>query len=326
MTSAPKLHQDDKDSNYSATGIHNDMIQDKYRTLTYCKAIENNAASFKDKVVLDVGSGTGILSLFAARSGAKKVYAVECTPIGYTSEEIISANHFENIITVVHGRLEEVEIPEKVDIIISEWMGYALYFEVMLPSVIFARNKYLNPNGALLPSRAKLFMSGMEDVEYRCTQIDFWDNVYGFDFSAMKRKALSEPVVDTCEKWQLMTNTATLHEINIHECDEDACFFKSNFDLTCNLNQSMTAFAIWFDVYFEDFPSKHTLSTSPLKKSTHWQQTMLYLKDPLDVKKNDHVKGNIEFQENPNDGGGLIILLEYQLNDGPVIKQDFDFR
>ena len=318
-------HEIDKDSNYSTTSLHYDMINDKYRTLTYCKSIENNSNSFKDKIVLDVGSGTGILSLFAARSGAKKVYAVECTSIGYISEKIIKDNHFEDVITVIHGRLEDIEIPEKVDIIISEWMGYALYFEVMLPSVIMARDKYLNDGGALLPSNAKLYISGIEDLEYYLTTIDFWNDVYGFNFGEMKEKALTEPVVDGVEKWQILTNNVTISDINIHTCDANACFFTSPFALTVSKDGELSAFALWFDVFFDDFQNKYTLSTSPFKKSTHWKQTTLFLKHPIKISRNNVIEGTITFAPHPEDSGGLSLTLEYKVGNGEKFNQQYDF-
>ncbi|XP_047285114.1 protein arginine N-methyltransferase 8 isoform X4 [Homo sapiens] len=129
---------------YAHFGIHEEMLKDEVRTLTYRNSMYHNKHVFKDKVVLDVGSGTGILSMFAAKAGAKKVFGIECSSISDYSEKIIKANHLDNIITIFKGKVEEVELPvEKVDIIISEWMGYCLFYESMLNTVIFARDKWL---------------------------------------------------------------------------------------------------------------------------------------------------------------------------------------
>jgi predicted RNA methylase len=73
-------------------------------------AIEDNKHLFKDKIVLDIGCGTGILSMFAARAGAKKVYAIECSAIAKQCKKIIKANGFEGTIEVIQGKMEEIEL------------------------------------------------------------------------------------------------------------------------------------------------------------------------------------------------------------------------
>ncbi|PNY00554.1 arginine N-methyltransferase, partial [Trifolium pratense] len=129
---------------YSHFGIHEEMLKDTVRTKTYQNVIYQNKFLFKNKVVLDVGAGTGILSLFCAKAGAAHVYAVECSQMADRAKEIVEANGFSEVITVLKGKIEELELPvPKVDIIISEWMGYFLLFENMLNSVLYARDKWL---------------------------------------------------------------------------------------------------------------------------------------------------------------------------------------
>merc|ERR1711966_360815 len=109
------------------------MLKDTVRTKAYENAICKNGHLFKDKVVLDVGCGTGILSMFAARAGAKHVYGIEMANIYKYARQIVKENGFEKKITIINGKVEEIELPvEKVDIIISEWMGYFLLYEGML--------------------------------------------------------------------------------------------------------------------------------------------------------------------------------------------------
>lgn len=140
---------------YSSFHIHEEMLKDTVRTRTYQQAIMNNPNDFKDKIVLDIGAGTGILSIFAARAGAKHVYAIEFAEIATFAKEIIRKNGLQNKITVIKGKMEEVNLPvPKVDIIISEWMGYFLLYESMLDSVLWARDKYLVQGGKMLPGRA----------------------------------------------------------------------------------------------------------------------------------------------------------------------------
>ena len=102
------------------------MLEDHKRTSAYYRACVNNRKCFEGKVVLDVGTGSGILAIFAAQAGAKKVYAVEATDMAKQARTLVEHNGFGDVIEVIQGTIETVQIPEKVDILISEWMGYFL--------------------------------------------------------------------------------------------------------------------------------------------------------------------------------------------------------
>lgn len=108
------------------------------------KSMIDNPQLFKDKVVLDLGSGTCILSMFAVKAGARHVYAVEKANVAKFSKKIVEENNMSDRITVFHGMIEEIQLPSKVDIIVSEWMGYFLIYEAMLDSVLWARDHWLN--------------------------------------------------------------------------------------------------------------------------------------------------------------------------------------
>jgi ribosomal protein L11 methylase PrmA len=92
-----------------------------------------------------VGCGTGILSLFAARSGAKKVYGVDLAEIIYFARSIVEANNYSHKVTIFKKLAEDLtqdDIPEQIDILVSEWMGYGLLYEGMFESIIDAREKF----------------------------------------------------------------------------------------------------------------------------------------------------------------------------------------
>ena len=127
-----------------------------------------NKHLFEGKIVLDVGSGTGILSLFAARAGAQHVYGIECSEIINIARKIAAANGYENCITYIEGKAEEIELPvQHVDVIISEWMGYFLLYESMLDTVIYCRDRWLAEGGILLPDKAHLYIAAIEDADYK---------------------------------------------------------------------------------------------------------------------------------------------------------------
>lgn len=191
---------------YAHYGIHEEMLKDEVRTVTYRNSMYHNKHLFKGKIVLDIGCGTGILSMFAAKAGASKVIGIECSNIVEYAKKIVDANNLSDVITIIKGKVEEISLPdgiEKVDIIISEWMGYCLFYESMLDTVLFARDKWLAPDGMLFPDRATLYICGIEDRQYKDEKINWWDDVYGFDMSSIRKVAISEPLVDIVDPKQV---------------------------------------------------------------------------------------------------------------------------
>ena len=146
--------------------------------MAYKNAILHNPQLFKDKIVLDIGCGTGVLSIFAAKAGAKHVYGIEMADIFSKAQEIVKVNKLESQITIIKGKIEEIELPvDKVDIIVSEWMGYLLLYEGMFDSVLWARDKYLTKDGMLFPDKAVMYLAGIDDIRYKEKKLNFWNNV-----------------------------------------------------------------------------------------------------------------------------------------------------
>merc|ERR1739844_507758 len=208
------------------------MLKDEVRTLTYRNSMWHNKHLFKGKTVLDVGCGTGILSMFAAKAGAAKVIGVDMSSIVDYAKKIVEDNNLSDVVTIIRGKVEEIELPvPKVDIIISEWMGYCLFYESMLDSVLFARDKWLADDGLMFPDRATLYITAIEDRQYKDDKINWWDDVYGFDMSCIKKVALQEPLVDVVDRNQVVTNSCLLKEIDIQTCTKDDIPFDSPFNL-----------------------------------------------------------------------------------------------
>jgi protein arginine N-methyltransferase 1 len=88
------------------------------------------------------------------------------------ARQIVEVNGMSSRITLLQGKMEEVTLPfPKVDIIISEWMGYFLLYESMLDTVLYARDKYLVPGGKIFPDKATIYLAGIEDGEYKDEKI-----------------------------------------------------------------------------------------------------------------------------------------------------------
>ncbi|KAI3956915.1 hypothetical protein MKX01_000949 [Papaver californicum] len=300
---------------YSHFGIHEEMLKDTVRTKTYQNVIYKNTFLFKDKIVLDVGAGTGILSLFCAKAGAKHVYAIECSQMADMAKEIVETNGFSNVITVLKGKVEEIDLPvPKVDIIISEWMGYFLLFENMLDTVLYARNKWLVNDGIVLPDKASLYVTAIEDHEYKEDKIEFWNDVYGFNMKCIKKQSIMEPLVDTVDQNQIVTNCQLLKTMDILKMASGDVSFTAPFKLRAERSDYIHALVAYFDVSFTQCHKLMGFSTGPRSRTTHWKQTVLYLEDVLTICEGETLSGSMTVSQNKKNPRDVDITLKYELN------------
>uniref|UniRef100_A0A8C2D7J9 type I protein arginine methyltransferase n=1 Tax=Cyprinus carpio TaxID=7962 RepID=A0A8C2D7J9_CYPCA len=255
---------------YAHFGIHEEMLKDEVRTLTYRNSMFHNKHLFKDKVVLDVGSGTGILCMFAAKAGAKKVIGIECSSISDYAVKIVKANKLDHIVTIIKGKVEEVELPvEKVDIIISEWMGYCLFYESMLNTVIYARDKWL-----------------------------------------VGEVAIKEPLVDVVDPKQLVSSACLIKEVDIYTVKIEDLSFTSPFCLQVKRNDYIHALVTYFNIEFTRCHKRTGFSTGPESPYTHWKQTVFYLDDYLTVKTGEEIFGTISMKPNVKNNRDLDFTVD----------------
>ncbi len=304
------------------------MLADKARTEAYRDFILNNPHLFKDKVVLDVGCGTSILSLFCADAGAKAVYAVDQSEkIIQKAQEMVFRNGKQDIIKLFHGRIQDIHLPvQRVDVIVSEWMGYCLLFEAMFDSVIWARDRYLAPNGLMIPAQSTLYIAPFCHPEYRRSTLNFWDDVYGYDMSCFKPDVLktidSSTVLNSSH---LVGAKDAFHTFNLYEAKVTDLSFRDAV-FSCTLNRDIShvdGFAIWFDVAFiapdaspDAAVSRLTLSTGPEDAPTHWHQGLCLVdrkgrKEGTGLPKGLELDGCISFEKEGEGKEGLNITIAW---------------
>ncbi|KAM7200558.1 S-adenosyl-L-methionine-dependent methyltransferase [Naviculisporaceae sp. PSN 640] len=296
---------------YAHNDIHEVMLKDAVRTDAYRDFIYHNKDLFAGKIVLDIGCGTGILSMFCAKAGAKQVIAVDNSEIINKARENIFNNGLDSVITCIKGKMEEVILPVKqVDIIVSEWMGYALLYEAMLPSVIYARDKYLDPiNGLLVPSHASIWVAPVSDQEFITDHIDYWRDVYGFDMKAMQDGIYTDARPLVMPKSTICGTSNCFRFLDLHTIKTEDLYFKADYQVTMQaslLNQDTThptgldGFLLWFDMFFarsrkdesilptmtadewlaSDSNKKEervAFTTGPFNTETHWKQVLLLI-------------------------------------------------
>ncbi|XP_033335587.2 uncharacterized protein LOC117225896 [Megalopta genalis] len=307
---------------YEELDVHQLMLNDKSRTLTYKNAIINSKQLFENKIVMDVGAGTGILSIFCTQAGAQKVYAVEASDLVKLTEEVVTENKLNDKITVIHSKVEDIDANNvgKVDVIISEWMGFYLLHEGMLDSVIFARDNFLKEDGILFPSVAKLYASPCQLP----SMYSFWDDIYGVSMKCIgqryrEMKSIKPEILFVDEK-DLLAEGKLLAWLNLQ------CIGIKELDLlggedyvcVCNKDGKYQGICIWFDI---EFPGGLELSTSPLSEATHWKQTAIVLPADVDVAKDEPVAFKLELKRNSIKPRQYNMELE--LLDASEVDHDF---
>ncbi|KAK9426340.1 putative Methyltransferase domain-containing protein [Seiridium unicorne] len=323
---------------YAGNDIHETMLKDTVRTEAYRDFIYNNKHLFAGKTVLDIGCGTGILSMFCAKAGAARVISVDASDIIDKARENVIHAGLSSTVTLIKGKMEEVTLPvDQVDIIVSEWMGYCLLYEAMLPSVLYARDRYLKPDGLLVPGSCNMWIAPIADGEYVMDNVHFWRDVYGFDMKAMQSGIWDEVRVLHWPKDTVCGQPAGFKLLDLYTIKTEDLTFTAKWK--SQLTQDVDAFdglLIWFDNFFA--PSRESqavnvqsvadewakkdkdriaFTTGPFNSETHWKQGLLLFKykegETSALKKDDVIEGDITFAPPEDMPRGLIIKSSWSV-------------
>lgn len=304
---------------YGYLSQQQNMMQDYVRTSTYQRAIHSNSSDFRDKVVLDVGAGSGILSFFALQAGARKVYAVEASSMAKHAQLLVQSNNLSGRIEVIAGKIEEIELPEPVDIIISEPMGYMLFNERMLETYLHAKKWLRSPEvGKMFPSRGDLHVAPFTDAQLyieQTSKANFWfsKDFHGVDLRALHSAATNEyfkqPIVDTFDIRICMAKTVR-HIIDFQKAHEtDLHCISIPLEFIANQTGHIHGLAFWFDVAFIGSAQTVWLSTAPSQPLTHWYQVRCLLSTPLFVNKGQQINGSCVLRANKRQSYDVDIEL-----------------
>lgn len=224
-------------------------MEDVDRILLFKELINNNQYIFRDKIVMEVGSGIGIIGLLIAKAGAKKVICVDENPSVKYAQELFKANGQEGKVEIFNDSIEKVKLEKgSVDVIFSDWIGCFGVNGRLVKDVIFARDHFLKADGLILPDKANIWMAAVSDTDYCPSRFNYWDNVYGYTMPTMKELFYTEVVYDYIDKDQLISNRAQLFSLDIMKINVDELCFKREFNLVFNENAEFNSMTLWLEM------------------------------------------------------------------------------
>jgi type I protein arginine methyltransferase len=262
-------------SNFGGLGAHEEMLSDSVRVNAYHRAIHRNVQP--GDVVLDLGTGTGLLAFMASRAGAKKVYALEHSDVIDLAREVAARNGFTNI-EFVRSNSREFMSPEPIDVVLHEQMGDELFNENMLDNVLDIRNRVLRPGGRILPAHFKLFVEPVSLNPLmrvrRLWNVDLPDEI---DFSSLEGTAIAERLSSSADDtyWVRPGSVSTtlgqaqpIVEFDLHTLASPSAIATSHVvERIAPADMVVDGVCVWFEAWFDD---ETVLSTSPLQPITSW--------------------------------------------------------
>jgi hypothetical protein len=189
-----------------ALALHAMLLDHRSRTASLAKAVRATVRT--GDVVVDLGAGTGILGLAALRAGAARVYAIEASAMAGVVRRVAALNGVADQMTVIRGWSQDVELPERADVVVSELVGDEPLAEGVLAITADAARRFLKPKGRMVPSGLQVLATPMqlpravrEEAVIGNARVRRWQQWYGFDFSPLLEPDLCETAFDFVNPW-----------------------------------------------------------------------------------------------------------------------------
>lgn len=261
---------------------HRWLLSDRGRTLAFREAIHKLVKP--GDVVVDLGSGSGILAFFAAEAGAARVYAIEKEHIADVAALVARHNRFHDRVVLLHEYSLKTEVPEKANVLITETLGNFGLEEQIAGLTLDARERYLTPDAILIPRRVLLHAVPVELPDNYERHIDWWsESRYGVDLKPLRTFASNTIYdADVSERAHL-AEPAAIIDVDLTTLETSDAAGQARFKAT--RDGTMHGFAGWFAATL----APGIVIANPAPHDTHWQQAFLPLEQPVALKRGDEV-------------------------------------
>jgi type I protein arginine methyltransferase len=220
------------------------MVADRVRLDAYAQAVRKTVR--EGGTFAEIGTGPGIFAVLACQVGASKVFAIEPSPVIQVAREVAAANGCADKIEFFEELSNRVELPFRVDVLLSDLRGVLPLFERHIPVMVDARRRFLAPGGTLIPRKDILWAAIVEAPKPYGELVGPWDrNPFGQDLSAARQLIVNNPQTIRVSANQLLTAPqlwTTLDYRSIEDSDVQG-------NLTWRVQRGGTGHGIlvWFD-------------------------------------------------------------------------------
>jgi predicted O-methyltransferase YrrM len=287
---------------FGSVGIHIAMLDDRTRTSSFLAGIAETVNS--EDVVVDIGTGTGVLALAAARAGAKHVYAIEASAIGDIAQATFEANGMADRITLLRGWSTRINLPERADVLVSEIIGNEPLAENVLEVTRDARKRLLKPGARMVPSKVRVLGIPITLPEalfarHRLTAdtLQSWRSWYGIDFdllAAVDRgpTPVFFPRPRKARAWETISEPILLAEVDLS--DVELLMIDRSVTISANTSGILNGMLVYFEL---DLGPTTRLSTHPhtADENCHWR-SMVWVLDPLPLTAGERFKITYQYR------------------------------
>jgi protein arginine N-methyltransferase 1 len=286
---------------------HRTLIADEGRVAAFEKALAKVIRK-GETVVADIGTGSGVLAMIAAKLGARKVIAYEFAEVGALAQRLIKLNKLRNI-ELIPARSTEIIEPERADVVVSETLGNYALEEFLVETMNDAAARHLKPGGTLIPGKVDQVVCPV--IAPRCREeLVAWERIgRGLDFGPARNMSLNNAYVRTFPAAELLDRGRTAVTWDRVDCHVRNRFArKGTGEWKIQEPVSVYGLAVWWSA--ELVPGV-VLSTSPLAAPTHWEQLFLPALEPIALKASETLV--VEVRSRSSEEGGTDIAWRFRV-------------
>jgi protein arginine N-methyltransferase 1 len=261
---------------------HGKILADRLRLDAYRQALQRTVRP--GSIVVDIGTGTGVMAIAACRAGARRVYAIEPGGVVHLARDLVAANGCAAKVEFIESTSTSAALPERADVIVADVRGVLPNDQI--PILLDARRRFLAEGGCLVPRADTLWAAPVSAADLYEQQIGIWDgDADGVDMSPVRRLATQKWLKCRVQPEQLAAEPRRLFTIDYERIESADIQWSGVW--TADRAALVHGFAVWFDTLLADGVS---FSNRPGAPAMIYGQGFFPCEHPVAVRTGGHIQ------------------------------------